>query len=87
MSSQQSSWRRVPARTTAAPGSEKDLLSLGYVGQSDLAKALARRLRLEFVELSVDDVDPDVAALVDKRSCAGTGCCRFSWRTGGSWSR
>jgi hypothetical protein len=40
------------------------LLSLGHVGQSDLAKALARRLRLEFVELSVDH---DVAGLVDKK--------------------
>src|SRR5215212_8327367 len=43
------------------------LLSLGYAGQSDLAKALALRLRLEFVELSVEDVDPDVAGLVDKK--------------------
>src|SRR5918995_3906160 len=43
------------------------LLSLGYVGQSDLAKALARRLRLEFVELSADDVDPEAASLVDKK--------------------
>jgi type IV pilus assembly protein PilB len=43
------------------------LLSLGYAGQSDLAKAMARRLRLKFVELGADDVDPDVANLVDKK--------------------
>jgi type IV pilus assembly protein PilB len=48
-------------------GVGKILLSLGYVGQSDLAKALARRLRLEFIELSVEDVDPDVADLVDRK--------------------
>jgi type IV pilus assembly protein PilB len=48
-------------------GVGRTLLSLGYVGQSDLAKALARRLRLEFVELGVDDVDPDAARLVDKK--------------------
>jgi type IV pilus assembly protein PilB len=43
------------------------LLTLGYAGQSDLAKAMARRLRLEFVELGADDVDPEVANLVDKK--------------------
>jgi type IV pilus assembly protein PilB len=43
------------------------LLSLGYAGQSDLAKAMARRLRLKFVELGADDVDPDVANLVDRK--------------------
>jgi len=48
-------------------GVGRTLLSLGYVGQADLAKALARRLRLEFVELSMEDVDPDVAGLVDKK--------------------
>jgi hypothetical protein len=68
-------------------GLGRTLLSLGYVGQSKLAKALARRLRLEFVELSVDDVDHDVAGLVDKSFCGGTGCCRFAGRTGGSWLR
>jgi type IV pilus assembly protein PilB len=45
----------------------RTLLSLGYVGQSDLAKAMARRLRLKFVELGADDVDPDAANLVDKK--------------------
>ena len=43
------------------------LLALGYAGQSDLAKAMVRRLRLKFVELDADDVDPDVANLVDKK--------------------
>jgi len=43
------------------------LLSLGYAGQSDLARAMARRLRLKFVELEVDDVDHAVAHLVDKK--------------------
>ena len=43
------------------------LLSLGYAGQSDLAKAMASRLHLKFVELGADDVDPDVANLVDKK--------------------
>ena len=42
------------------------LLSLGYAGQSDLAKAMAVRLRLKFVEPGADDVDPDVANLVGK---------------------
>ena len=43
------------------------LLSLGYAGQSDLARAIASRLSLKFVELNVDDVDPDAANLVDKK--------------------
>ena len=48
-------------------GVGRTLLSLGYVGQPDLARALARRLRLEYVELGVEDVDPGVAGLVDKK--------------------
>ncbi len=48
-------------------GVGRTLLSLGYVGQADLARALARRLRLDFMELNVDDVDPDVASLVDNK--------------------
>src|SRR5829696_3053393 len=43
------------------------LLSLGYVDESDLAKALASRLRLEFTELTVKDVDPKVIGLVDRK--------------------
>ena len=45
----------------------RTLLSLGYVDQSDLAKAMASRLRLEFIELSIKDVDPEAAGLVDKK--------------------
>jgi len=48
-------------------GLGRTLLSLGYVKQSDLARALARKLGLEFIELSIDDVDPDTACLVDKK--------------------
>ena len=48
-------------------GVGKVLLSLGYVGQSDLARAIAGRLRLDFIELSVDDVDPEAACLVDRK--------------------
>jgi type IV pilus assembly protein PilB len=43
------------------------LLSLGYVDESDLAKALARRLRLEFTELTVKDIDREAAGLVDRK--------------------
>jgi type IV pilus assembly protein PilB len=43
------------------------LLSLGYVDESDLAKALARRLRLEFTELTARDVDRKLVGLVDRK--------------------
>jgi len=43
------------------------LLSLGYVGKSDLARALARRLRLEYTELTENDVDREAASLVDQK--------------------
>ncbi|HET7480223.1 MAG TPA: ATPase, T2SS/T4P/T4SS family [Rubrobacteraceae bacterium] len=45
----------------------KTLLSLGYVSEEDLARALAARLRLEFVELTERDVDRAAASLVDQR--------------------
>src|SRR5215204_4175349 len=45
----------------------RTLLSLGYVDQYDLARALASRMRLEFIDLSVKDVDPEAASLVDKK--------------------
>ena len=45
----------------------RTLLALRYVDQSDLAKAMASRLRLEFIELSIKDVDPEAAGLVDKK--------------------
>ncbi len=44
------------------------LLSLGYVVEDDMARALARRLRLEFVELTERDVDRQVASVVDRRA-------------------
>ncbi len=45
----------------------KILLSLGYVEKKDLARALARRLRLEFVEISERDVDRAAAFLVEQK--------------------
>jgi type IV pilus assembly protein PilB len=43
------------------------LLSLGYVSKSDLARALARRLRLEYTELTENDVDRAATSLVDQK--------------------
>ena len=43
------------------------LLSLGYIGKVDLAKSLAKRLRLEYVELTERDVDRQAASLVDQK--------------------
>jgi type IV pilus assembly protein PilB len=43
------------------------LLSLGYVTKADLARTLAKRLRLEYVELTEKDVDRKAALLVDRR--------------------
>jgi type IV pilus assembly protein PilB len=45
----------------------KILLSLGYVKEVDLAKALARRLRLDYVELTEKDVDRAATSLVDQK--------------------
>jgi type IV pilus assembly protein PilB len=45
----------------------KILLSLGYVKEADLARALARRLRLDYVELNEKDVDRGAASLVDQK--------------------
>ena len=44
------------------------LLSLGYVGKVDLARSLALRLRLEYVELTENDVDRAAASLVDQKT-------------------
>ena len=44
----------------------KILLSLGYVQEADLGRALARRLRLDFMKLSERDVDKGAATLVDQ---------------------
>ena len=43
------------------------LLSLGYVGKAGLARALAARLRLGYVEITERDVDRSAASLVDPR--------------------
>ena len=43
------------------------LLSLGYIDKVDLAKALATRLRLEYVEFTDKDVDRAASSLVDQK--------------------
>jgi type IV pilus assembly protein PilB len=43
------------------------LLSLGHVGKADLAEAMAKRLKLEYVEITEKDVDRKAASLVDRR--------------------
>lgn len=43
------------------------LVSLGYIGKADLARALAQRLRLDYVELTERDVDKSVVNLVDQK--------------------
>jgi type IV pilus assembly protein PilB len=43
------------------------LLSLGHVSKADLAAALAKRLRLEYVEITENDVERQAASLVDRR--------------------
>ena len=45
----------------------KILLSLGHIEKGDLAEALARRLRLEFVQLTERDVDRAAASLVEQK--------------------
>ncbi|MGF1471776.1 MAG: type II/IV secretion system protein [Rubrobacteraceae bacterium] len=46
---------------------EEVLISLGYVSKVDLARSLARLLRLEFVEVGVDDIDQELVSLVGQR--------------------
>jgi type IV pilus assembly protein PilB len=43
------------------------LLSAGYVSSADLAMALAKRLRLKFVELTEQDVDRSVMTVVESK--------------------
>ncbi|MGB3682081.1 MAG: ATPase, T2SS/T4P/T4SS family, partial [Rubrobacteraceae bacterium] len=43
------------------------LLSLGYVTTMDLAQAMARRLGLDFMELTENDVDRGLLTVVDQR--------------------
>jgi type IV pilus assembly protein PilB len=45
----------------------KVLVSLGHASKADLAEALARRLRLEYVEITEKDVERQAASLVDRR--------------------
>src|SRR5215212_6242305 len=45
----------------------KILLSLGYINQIDLARALARRLRLKYVEITEQDVDREATTLLHHR--------------------
>jgi type IV pilus assembly protein PilB len=45
----------------------KILLSLGYVSKVDLAWALAKRLRLDFIEVTKRDVDRSVVSLVEQK--------------------
>ena len=45
----------------------KILISLGHVSKIDLAQALARRLRLGFVEVTERDVDRSVVSLVEEK--------------------
>ena len=43
------------------------LLSLGYINKLDLAQSLAKRLRLEYIEVTERDVDREVVTLVDQK--------------------
>jgi type IV pilus assembly protein PilB len=43
------------------------LLSLGYINKLDLAQSLAKRLRLEYIEVTERDVDREVVSLVDQK--------------------
>jgi type IV pilus assembly protein PilB len=43
------------------------LVSLGHIAKADLARAQAERLRLEYVELTDQDVDRGVALMVDQK--------------------
>ncbi len=43
------------------------LLSLGYIDKADLAKSLAKRLRLEYLDLTERDIDRGAASLVDQK--------------------
>jgi hypothetical protein len=39
---------------------------VGYVGEGDSAKAVAKELRLEYVQVTWKDEDPGAAALVER---------------------
>ncbi len=61
------------------------LLSLGYVAKADLAQALARRLRLDYMEFGEGDVDRGALNLVDQKVLRRYGVVPL--RMGGSWWR
>lgn len=44
----------------------KILVSLGYLGEEDLARALSKRLDVEYVDLSSTEVDPDVLGIISE---------------------
>ena len=46
---------------------EKVMVSLGFISETDLAQAWAKRLRLGYVELTERDVDRDVLGLIPAR--------------------
>lgn len=43
------------------------MVSLGYLTAADLAQAVARRLRLDYIELSDSDVDRGLMTIIDQR--------------------
>ncbi|CAN5896541.1 hypothetical protein BH23ACT11_BH23ACT11_01910 [soil metagenome] len=43
------------------------LISLGYVSEADLAEAQARRLKMEYIELTDTDVDRGLPTLIDQK--------------------
>jgi type IV pilus assembly protein PilB len=43
------------------------LISMGHASKNDMAQVLARRLRLEYIEITEEDVDRAAATLVDRR--------------------
>lgn len=45
----------------------KVMASLGFISEADLARVQAQRLRLEYIELNVRDVDPEVVKLVPEK--------------------
>ena len=50
-------------------------LFVGYVAEGDSAKAVAKELRLEYVQVTWKDEDPGAAALVDHGVLGEHGSC------------
>jgi type IV pilus assembly protein PilB len=55
------------ARGTERSDMGQILLALGYVSKADLAKALAKKLRLKYAQVTESDVDHQAASLLDRR--------------------